>query len=233
MIQERLIQHFGNTWYNLLKTHLMSREFLDIGKYLKSCREGKEVYPKSENVFRVFKETPFENTTVLFVAMDPYPQPTFADGLAFSNSLSATIAPSLRIILEEVENCYPENKDKVDYGRLDKQDLVRWSQQGVFLFNAALTVEKGSAGSHLELWKNFTTFVLEFFNKKKQDLIVVLFGKEAEKFEKIFTNSTFTVLKVVHPAAHAYRKDAGFLGNNLFKKINEELILKDKNTINW
>ena len=64
------------------------------------------------------------------------------DGLAFSNNLTDEISPSLKIILQEIDNEYPEWKEEINYGRLDRQDLHRWAKQGVLLLNTALTIEK-------------------------------------------------------------------------------------------
>jgi len=231
MNKEWLQKTFGSGWHECLKTYLESEHFNKLGQGLAHLRTTKTIYPTSDRVFRCFKETPFDKVKVVLWGMDPYPTEGFADGLLFSNSLSTGMAPSLKNVLIEVDDNYPEWIDRVDYGRLDRQDLLRWAKQGVLLTNAALTVEKGNPTSHIKYWNKFTTAVLEALNTKNE-IIHVFFGKESQKYAKFVTNKTHTILNITHPAVHSYG-GSGFFGCNVFKNINCELEYRNKSIINW
>jgi uracil-DNA glycosylase len=231
-MKEQLMKLLGTSWYESMKVYLESEDFSKLGTKIALLRRTRIIYPESKYVFRAFQETSFDKVKVVLVGQDPYFNEGFADGLAFSNSLSTGIAPSLKNILIEVDDNYPEWVDKVDYGRLDRQDLSRWSKQGVLLLNVALTVEKGYPLSHIKYWEKFTIAVLEALNTKNE-IIWVFFGKESQKYTKFVTNKTHTILNIIHPAAETYGRGAGFFGSNVFKEINEELLLRNKQIIQF
>ena len=230
MTQDLLEKHFGKCWYEQLKIYLESKEFSNLGRQIATLRLNKVIYPSKELVFRAFRETPYDKVKVVLVGQDCYHDGS-AEGLSFSNGMSDKISPSLRLILEEIDNSYPEWKEDIGYGRLDKQDLSRWAKQGVFLINMALTVEEKKAGSHLKLWEPFINFVFSTINNK-QDVIWILLGKEAQKIKSLITNKTHTILEAAHPAVHCYG-GSGFLGSNVFKECNIELELRNKQIIQW
>lgn len=231
--EENLQSLFGTSWRSILKDGLDLDYFSRLGSHIATLRETKEIYPSKERVFRVFREVPYEKVKVVILTLDPYnDKEDSSDGLAFSNSRSRTISPSLKNIFKEIDDEYPEWKDDIGYGRLDRQDLSRWTKQGVFLLNISLTVEKGKPSSHLELWKPFTTFVLSKLNSK-QDLIWMMMGKESQKFKYLVTNPTHRQMWIPHPAAESYRPNAGFFGNSWFRDCNTELEARNKQIIQW
>ena len=228
--KDKLIQLFGLSWSEALSEYISGKDFYQIACRITELRKTKEIYPSSENIFRGFREVPYDKIKVCIISQDPYPTTSYADGLAFSNSLSKDISPTLKIILKEVDNCYPENVDRVDYGRLDLQNLSRWCKQGVSLLNCSLTIEKGKVGSHLDMWRNFTTEVFKALNRRN-DIIICLLGKEAKSYSKLINNPTITVLKYVHPSSEIYSPNQGFLNSGIFKKINSELLARNKSAI--
>ena len=223
---------FSSSWVDALGENFFSSTgFTYIGNYIAKLRETTTIYPDRKDIFKAFRLTPFDEVKVVILGQDCYHDGS-ADGLAFSNSKSNTTSPPLKNILKEIEDEFPENKDIITHGRLDLQDLSRWSKQGVLLLNAALTVEKGKAGSHLELWKPFTIKIIQTLNTKN-DIIWLFLGKESQIFTKFATNITHSILKVSHPAAELYKPNAGFFDSNCFKKINEELLARNRKEIVW
>jgi uracil-DNA glycosylase len=229
--KDKLIEMFGEFWYKVLEEYISSKAFTKLASTITALRHKKTIYPPRELIFRAFKETPYTKVKVILLAQNPYHNGSM-DGLAFSNNLTDEISPALKILLQEIDNEYPEWKEEINYGRLDRQDLHRWAKQGVLLLNTALTIEKGNLGSHLELWAEFTAFVLKKLNEKNE-IIWILLGKEAQKYTKFATNKTHSILTASHPAAEVYNKDAGFFGSNIFKEANTELELRNMNVIQW
>ena len=229
--KDKLIEMFGEFWYKVLEEYISSKAFTKLASTITALRHKRTIYPPRELIFRAFKETPYTKVKVILLAQNPYHNGSM-DGLAFSNNLTDEISPSLKIILQEIDNEYPEWKEEINYGRLDRQDLHRWAKQGVLLLNTALTIEKGNLGSHLELWAEFTTFVLKKLNEKNE-IIWILLGKEAQKYAKFATNKTHSILTASHPAAEIYNKNAGFFGSTIFKETNTELELRHMTIIQW
>jgi len=125
--------------------------------------------------------------------------------------------PSLRNIFKELES---------EYGILrTNKDLSDWTEQGVLLMNASLTVLAGKSNYHAKIWKKYTDKVIEDLSKKNPNIIYVLWGKFAQDKEKLIKDGI--VVKGVHPSPLSASR--GFFGCNHFKLVNEKLEVP----INW
>jgi uracil-DNA glycosylase len=200
--------------------------------YINSLRkEGVEIIPSKGTplFFKAFKITPYSKVKVVVLGQDPYHNPVEAyDGLAFSNSTIQNPQPSLVNILDEVE------KDVYNGLWLNKDaSLYPWAEQGVLLINTAHTVEKNKPASHLTLWLDFTKFVVKELNKKN-NVIWLLWGRQAQNYGVLITNPTHYILKSSHPSPLGYDKtDMPFKGCKHFSKVNEQLGIRNIKQINW
>ena len=106
------------------------------------------VFPLRENVFTALRLTSLAATKVVIIGQDPYfnehpgkgPE---AHGICFSVQEGIPVPPSLRNILQEVNNSVYNGKQvSVD------SNLTRWARQGVLLLNASLTVMAKRPNSH-------------------------------------------------------------------------------------
>lgn len=210
-------------WEGILIPYLNSESFYNtLGKLVKFVDEGKRFTPPMKDWFKSFVECSYDNTKVVFIGQDPYPQLGVADGISFSCSKTMKEQPSLRHIFNSIEKQYP-NFDR-------NPDLTRWANQGVLMLNTALTVEINKIGSHYSLWHTFTTGLLNSLNSYPDRLIIVLLGKKAQEWQKLLPNHD--IIQVVHPAAAAY-KGGVWDDKNLFLNINEMLKQRGKTLINW
>jgi uracil-DNA glycosylase len=231
-MEEKLIRWFGETWVEALGGYLKSPEFLSIGRQITEIRKTAEVFPKGENVFRIFKELPVNQITTILLGLDPFPNSS-ACGHSFCNCEALKLSPSLKYIIQEINEEYPETIDRfvMPGGGLSTWDLTYLIRQGVFLYNVALTVEKSKPESHLELWKLFTKRVIDELNK--QDFLVwLLLGKRAQEFEKDI-NPKHSIVKAVHPSAQNYNPNTGFIGSGAFRKVNYQLNNNGRKEIIW
>ena len=179
-------------------------------------KSSEVVYPQRKNVFRAFRECSPTNLKVVILGQDPYHDGS-AIGLAFgNNNEKLRISPSLKKILECVEREF--NTLKID----EDITLQSWANQGVLLLNTALTVEKSKPKSHSKPWKLFTEFVVKYIAQNFPGTIFMLWGKDAQAFEKIGNlnlNNTCHVLKAVHPS-YANFKNTDWKCDN-FKQANK------------
>lgn len=231
-MEEVFKKMFGPSWVRYLKHYIYTKKFIRIGKAIHRERSIYKVYPEREDLFRCFRVTPIETMKVVILGQDPYHNPNSADGLAFSNSRTKNISPSLRNILKEVDNCYPEHVDNTDYGRSDRKDLARWGVQGVLLLNTAQTVREKSPGSHHHLWDEFTDEIINVINEEL-DIVWILLGSKSQSFiPKI--SKQHCILKAPHPAAEIYSGgSAGFFDSKIFKRANNELNKRNRGQIHW
>jgi uracil-DNA glycosylase len=214
-------------WDVPLKGFINSFEFEKIVTSLYNLsNEGKRFTPPLKQVFRAFEECPYDKLQVIIIGQDPYPTLGVADGIAFSCSNTNKLQPSLKFILQEIDRTVYDNKV------ISKDlDLKRWSNQGVLMLNTALTVEVGKIGSHYDIWKPFTAYLLDTLNTSKEQLIYVYMGKKAEEWSEITNNSNLK-FSVKHPASAAY-SGSKWDSNYVFIRISEKIKKINDNEIIW
>ena len=227
----KVIQSQVGDWYPLLLPIIKTQTFQKIAAGIRSAREtGRTILPDTSRTFKAFRLCPLKNVRVVILGQDPYHDGS-ATGLAFANRTGTRkVSPSLKNIITAVEIDYG-NKHEVNVkGLLDIDvSLESWARQGVLLLNTALTVEQGKAGSHTELWKDFTRMFIEMLSRNKSNLVFVLWGKKAQYYEQ-YIRGNQTILKAAHPASESYTGgNSGFYTCGHFNIINETI---DK-SIEW
>ena len=206
------------------QAELASGKFDSLLEFFNSpALNPQEIYPAPAQIFRVFR-LPFKKIKVVILGQDPYHTPGVADGLAFSVQ-TAKLAPSLRNILKEV---------KSDIGQtiIQNGDLTPWLEQGVFLLNNVLTVEKGHAGSHRQIgWEQITEDCIKMLSTKLPHAVFILWGSDAQAKAKIIDSSKHLILQSAHPSPlSAYR---GFFGSRPFSQANQFLKSHGYEEIQW
>lgn len=212
------------TFDELIKLEKEKEYFKTLETFLDKEYSEKTIFPPKDEIFNAFNLCPFENVKVVIIGQDPYHEINQAHGLAFSVKDGNKLPKSLM-------NIYKELYDDILVTRLTGE-LTDWAKQGVFLINTILTVEEGKANSHKNKgWEIFTTKVIEELNKDNSPKVFVLWGNQAYEYEKIIKNSNHLIIKSAHPSPlSAYR---GFFGSKPFSRINEFLISKNIDPIDW
>jgi uracil-DNA glycosylase len=188
-----------------------------------------EICPSRENVFKAFELTSYQDTRVVIVGQDPYPNPRYACGLAFSIPRDCvTFPPSLR-------NIFTELKGDIGCNYPTHGDLSKWAKQGVLLLNSSLTCLQWRPKSQENLWFEYRTAVVEKLNQKSE-LIWVLWGKHTARIMGLSVpkNVNHHYIKSPHPSP--YSAHTGFFHSKPFSKVNNYLktFSAGKNTpIDW
>jgi uracil-DNA glycosylase len=161
----------------------------------------------------------------VILGQDPYHRPGQAMGLSFSVPAGVKLPPSLRNIYQELG---------ADIGAVAPThgDLTAWTDRGVLLLNASLSVEEGKAGSHAKAgWHHFTDAVLAAVNARQEPVAFILWGNDARKKAAMLDGKKHLVHQSEHPSSlSAYR---GFFGSRPFSKANEFLASKGIAPIGW
>ncbi len=225
---------FGS-YSNKIKPFFDRGGFEPIYEFLKKeSARNKRIAPLSNLVYRCFQETNINETYAVLISMCPYHSFTregiaIADGLAFSCGVTNKLQPSLEKIYESWEQEL-SNGMNLDYYK--SPDLTYLAKSGVLLWNIALTTEKDKAGSHIEIWSEFTKYILEEV-LAYTGIPLVFIGKDAQKFNKYVTPLTHgQIFNIEHPS-FAARNQSLWDTKGVFTKINK--IVKDNNrvTIPW
>lgn len=215
---------FHNSWNLVLHDEMQKSYFKYIKDFIKEERLSKTIYPPAKDLFNAFRLTDFKDIKVVILGQDPYHGEKEAMGLSFSVRRGVRTPPSLR-------NIFKELKDDLKIERTDT-DLSDWARQGVFLLNTVLTVEKDKANSHKDIgWEIFTDFVIKQINDKLNNVVFILWGRQARDKKRLITNPSHYIIESAHPSPlSAYN---GFFGSKPFSKTNNYLIAHGKTPINF
>lgn len=215
-------------WGEVLRLFLNSEDFTKIIAKLYDLSTGdKKFTPPLKYVFRAFEQCSWSKTKVVMIGQDPYFTLGVADGIAFSCGLTGKAQPSLKYMFNAIDPNVEQDPD-----------LTRWANQGVLLLNSALTVEINKPGTHYDIWKDFLVYLIDQICSKKDDIIFVLLGKQAEIFrdyiQKPFMElCNHKIITVSHPASAAYQKANEWNGGHIFNDINQYLESVGKHRILW
>jgi uracil-DNA glycosylase len=214
-------------WDKVFKSFIFSSEFTDIlSKLYELSVADKRFTPTLKQLFRAFEECPYDDLKVIFIGQDPYPQIGVADGISFSCGNTNKVQPSLRYIFGEIERTVYQ-----EFPSYQDPDLSRWSKQGILMLNTALTVEVGKIGSHYDIWKPFTAYMLDYLNNHNKELIYVYMGKKAEEWS-VLTGDNNYKFTVKHPASAAYN-GSKWDSNDIFNKISKLVEENNGQKITW
>ena len=210
---------FNNSWDEVLQEEMKKSYFKYIKEFVKEERLSKTIFPPAQDLFNAFKLTDFKDIKVVILGQDPYHGEKEAMGLSFSVRRGVRTPPSLR-------NIFKELKEDLGIERCDT-DLSDWAKQGVFLLNTVLTVEKDKANSHKDIgWEIFTDYVIKQINDKLDNVVFILWGRQARDKKRMITNPNHYVIESAHPSPlSAYN---GFFGSKPFSKANKYLIEHSK-----
>jgi len=194
-------KQLGEGWSAILADLLSSEYANKLVNKLNEEYSTTTVFPEKANVFRAFRETPWQDLRVVVLGQDPYHDGS-ATGLAFANNLTIENL-KMSPFLEKIDNCHHKEGIKHATFVMDTS-LESWANQGVLMLNTALTVRQGQAGSHTKYWKKFTHEVLKTIAECRPDCIFMLWGNHAKSFKPLLKNGI--VLEYVHPAQSIYEK---------------------------
>ena len=213
-----------SSWEEIFNNYPKIDELNNMIKKIDEQRLTKTIYPPKEQGFRVF-DLALEDIKVVILGQDPYHNPDQACGLSFSVNDGVPLPKSLI-------NIYKELHDDLGIKPAKTGNLESWFNQGVFLLNAVLTVEKNSPASHSKMgWENFTDYIIENISEKNENIVFVLWGTYARSKNKLIDPSKHKIIESAHPSPlSAYR---GFFGSKVFSQINNYLAENDRETINF
>ena len=203
------------SWKAVLADEFEKPYFARLAEFVRAAYRNGVVYPPPGKIFEAFNRTPFDKVKAVIIGQDPYHEPGQAQGLCFYVPPSVQTPPSLVNIAKEL-------------GKMP--DLLDWTQQGVLLLNATLTVEAHRAGSHQGRgWEVFTDAVIRALAERREHLVFILWGSYAQKKGSFIDRHC--VIESAHPSPlSAYR---GFFGSRPFSRANEYLASNGIAPIAW
>ena len=184
---------------------------------------GEDFLPPSNLTFAALRMTQPDATRVVILGQDPYHTPGKADGLAFS------IPHGFGGRLDSLGNIFREIESDTGQTR-SRTSLEDWAAQGVLLLNTALTVPPGQPKAHVRLgWDRLVLQVLQRLDAAPRAFL--LWGGPAQGFADALSSDHHLVLAAPHPSPLSAHR--GFFGSRPFSKVNQWLIDRGQEPINW
>lgn len=191
--------------------------------------DTKTFLPERENIWKALEITPLASVKVVILGQDPYPSVGHAHGLSFS------VQPHVKPIPPSLINIYKEMTADLGIERPDHGNLQHWAEQGILLLNTVLTVEAGSPQSHSKIgWEEITDHIIHLLAKREEPVLFVLWGKSAQVKKSIlrsYPSHSHHILESAHPSPLSAHR--GFFGSRPFSSINNWLLSKGKEQIQW
>lgn len=227
-IQEGNYPKLCEKWQEFFERSDIKEKIYKISERLEyDVKNDITIFPSIHHVFRAF--IPLEKIKVVILGQDPYHNGS-AMGLCFSVMPGNSINPSLR-------NIYAELKQE-KFTPTEDGNLTSWADQGCLLLNSALTVRKGEAEAHLDLWHPFTEYVLRYIGKFTTGVAWIFMGAKAVSFLNCMPDTHMHEPFITsHPspysASKSFRSYPAFLGSHVFQDVNKWLEKIGKTPIEW
>ena len=223
------------SWKRVLGPEFEKKYFVDLTDFVRKAYMTSKCFPPAKLIFNAFNRTPFDKVKVVILGQDPYHEPGQAQGLAFYVPPEIQTPPSLVNIAKELADDLPVGNRTVEQSEQSNNripDLLSWTDQGVLLLNATLTVAAHRAGSHQGRgWETFTDAVVRALAEQREHLVFILWGSYAQKKGAFIDRNKHCVICSAHPSPlSAYR---GFFGSRPFSKANAYLKANGIGEIAW
>ncbi len=185
--------------------------------------------PKKDLLYAALGSVREEDCRVCIVGQDPYPNPAFATGIAFSipRGIPEESYPgTLRLFLDEyvadTKNTFPSNGD-----------LSRWTSQGVLLWNAIPSVQSGAPLSNdWSEWDNLTSEIIGRLSAR--GVVFALLGAVARDRAGQIDEGRNRVIRTGHPSRRGnINSKIPFTGSRLFSTINAKLREINREPVDW
>ena len=213
------------SWKQVLADEFQQPYFHAVKSFLVAEKNaGRVIYPPGPLIFNAFNKTPFGKVKVVILGQDPYINPGEAMGLCFSVPKGVRTPPSLVNIYKEI------NRD-LGLPIPAHGDLTHWTEQGVLLLNATLTVQAGASNSHKDIgWQKFTDAVIRRISEGREGVVFLLWGTFAKGKKVLIDEMKHHVLEAAHPSPLAGN---AFHGCGHFSRTNEILKKQGQAPIDW
>jgi uracil-DNA glycosylase len=218
-----------------------SGEWQVVEERLDKLDQDKKRYcPSRINMFNALDATSVKDVKVAIIGQDPYPDPKFASGFAFS-------IPKLhKDIPVTLKNIFQEYCTDLHYPTPTHGNLEEWTKQGVLLWNAIPTCDAWASMSHD--WTEYEYLTREIVEHlSNQGVVFAFLGSVARRYTKYVAtvanySTTNGILKIVnnyvietsHPSPRGIMNSSiSFVGSRFFTTINAHLHSLEKEPINW
>lgn len=201
----------------------------DMDKMRKQGDDRGWYNPLRSDMYAAFDQTPLSKVKVAIFGQDPYPEPKYCTGVAFS------VPEGIRKFPPTLANIFKEYSDDLHLTTPSSGDLTPWCEQGVFLWNVTPILTKGYL-PHAKDWPEWEDLNREIVTLLSSKSIVFVFlGRRARELEKyVVDGKNSRVISTSHPSPLGVTAGRNpFFGSRLFSSINGYLNEINNEVIDW
>jgi uracil-DNA glycosylase len=201
------MKNIDQSWLNILH--------LDIFNNITNIKEIKDdSIPSKEKLLLPFTFFKLNELKIVFIGQDPYSNPNYANGLAFSVNKNIKIPQTLANIFKEINIEY-KNKFKFTHG-----DLSKWSsREKILLLNTSFTTLKNESNTHKKIWREYFNLIIKEISSNTNNVCFVLFGNHSREKKYLIDEKKHTIIESIHPSPNSAFQ--GFFNSGIFKKIEK------------
>jgi uracil-DNA glycosylase len=216
-----------SNWDSIMRTYVNSSEFQNVFKYLlQEVEDDNRFTPPLRYLMEPFTNCNYNDLKVVFIADSPYNIINVANGLAFSHPVSLSKELALKVLHNKISSeVYNEKRQVSTFNT----DLRVWAEQGVLLLNSSFTTTINKSCRHYDLWKPFISHMIDMLNDKHQNIVYVLFGKNAQYYNDLIDPDENLLIELDNPGDTGYKWDS----QDVFNRINQYLRDNGKLEIVW
>ena len=211
---------FESGWLKVLEPFIVSEKFDALINDLERAQNEGGITPELKDIFRVFYECPYNKLKVVIIVPGPYVEPGVANGIALCCGKTEVVEPELALIFEEIQKTV-----YADEGGwyLWKENLSRWSNQGILMLNVALTTQSNKKGMHIDIWKPFMGFLFSRLAELNECIVYITMDKSLETWLIDIPDTNYKLT--------CYHSDS--LISEAFSKTNKILEETNRTKIIW
>ncbi len=198
-------------------------------RLMKLEAKGVTVCPGLSRIDHCLHDVPLSSVRVVIVGQDPYPDPRFATGHAFS--IPSHFRPrEFPLTLREI---FKEYCNDLGYPSPVSGSLQRWYSQGVLLWNAIPTCEACKSLSHE--WREYDSLTREVLRRtSNRGLVFCFLGAKARRYVEDISDDNNAILQLGHPSPRGrISARIPFQGSRMFSTINGLLNEQGLQPIDW
>lgn len=181
---DKIIKWVGPEWAGYLQSEFNSAYMNRLFEKIKEDKQINQVYPESDEVFKIYRMLPPNKVKLVILSQSPYPA-SYGDGIAFSTKYS--VPKSLKRIQENFNTT--------------NNDLSYLVKQGVWLQNCVLTCNHDTLGHKNWGWEKFVEHSLRVISSRNRYMVWWAWGSDAKKMIKPIATIYHKVFNRPHPVS--------------------------------
>ena len=201
---------FNTKWDDFFDLVSSKPYYDELEKNLSEClkNSNNKIIPKAELVFNAFNTMEPNKIKIVVLGQDPFPGSSVVNDVTIDHATGIAFSSPINCPTPKSSSNFFLNLKK--FGLISEYPksgcLSSLAMQGVFFVNAALTALHGIKNSHKNLWNDFIGDLIDYLTTKYNNLVFIVWGKDANNMCKYINPSKHFIITSSHPSFYSCDK---------------------------